>query len=249
MSNFSKWQQESGDEGGILFNNPKKTSRLSPFDVKKLMQVDGKGKAQRLENANVFLTVQRLIVIVPNEDVDEAILGRQIWLLASNYRLDVLLLSVVKSVEESMSAARRLTTLAAMIRDAYYKVEKQVVFEHSWQKGIRPYWRQTDMILCPLESEVKNGFGKQIRLCELLSRDLKAPVYTFSGLYSAGKSTIPIWLSKIPYWAGFILILCLFFIFEVNVDELSKGLVGQILLMMVVMFEIGLIYVWTLIAG
>ncbi|MCE1255648.1 MAG: hypothetical protein LWX83_19115, partial [Anaerolineae bacterium] len=214
-----------------------------------LSVVEAGNKPRKLENPSGLLSVNRLVVLVPNEDVDEAGLSRQIWMLASHYHLDVLLLSVVHNNDESMSALRRLTTLSMMTHDSHVKVDKKVMNNRSWLHAVKQQWGQTDMILCPAELFVSAGFGKSRNLSQLLSDSLKAPVYTFSGLYTYVKHSLPVWVRRVPYWLGFALILAVCFYFEVEVDHIAHGWVGQLILVLVVTFEIGLIYLWNLIAG
>ena len=232
----------------IITNLPK--SPISRADLSSLSVVKSGMASTKVVDNHALLTVKRLIVVVPNVEVDEAQLSRQIWNLASSYRLDILLVSMVKDTDDCMTATRRLTTVSAMTRDSHFKVEKQVVFSNRWDKVLRQYWQQMDMILCPAEITILNIFGNPVLLSQALSDRLKAPVYTFCGLYKPQHAQkLPTWLGKLPFWLGFILIVSIFFYFESDVDQLVHGWVGQILLVMLVIFEIGLINIWTLIAG
>jgi hypothetical protein len=239
----------SDDDEDTLIIKKSPHPQFPPIDLIRLSVVNKGRPLSQLTDQNILLSVKRLLVVVPNMDVDEAQLSRKIWTLASNYNLDVLIISVVNNPEESMSASRRLTTLAAMIRDSHFKIEKQVIFSHSWDKALRPFWRQTDLILCPAETQHYNFWGRDVPLSQFLSDRLKVPVYTFSGLYQSSVNRLPFWLRKIPFWLGFLLIVAAGFYFESDVDQTTLGWVGQILLIFVVILEISLLYIWTLIAG
>jgi hypothetical protein len=250
MSKKPTWEDGQLDESfvPIIRNQPK--PQFPPTDFSKLAIVISGSSSKPLTDHSALLTVKRLIVVVPEEDVDEALLSRQIWNLAVNYQLDVLLITIVANIDESMSARRRLTTIAAMTRDSHFKVEKQIVFSNRWEKALRPYWHQSDMILCPAEKTIEHLFGKKTPLSQALSDRLKASVYTFSGLYKpATNKRLPFWLRQIPFWLGFFIIISIFFYFEVDVDQGIHGWVGQTLLVIVMLIEIGFIYAWNLIAG
>lgn len=240
---------ETIDDWETQFDIKKSPVRPHPINLSKLSVVESGGNTRKLDNANGLLSVNRIIVLIPNEEVDEAALSHQIWMLASHYHLDVLLLSVVHNNDESMTALRRLATVAIMTHDTHVKVEKKVILSHSWQRVVKQYWGQMDLILCPAELQVSGGWGKVHTLSRILSDSLKAPVYTFSGLYSYVKRGVPAWMHRAPYWLGFVLILVASFYFEVEVDQIIRGWVGQILLIFLVSFEIGLIYLWNSIAG
>jgi hypothetical protein len=245
------WEDEllDGSDIPIIRSQPNSQYQFPPIDFSKLSVVITGSPTKTLADHSALLTVKRLIVVVPNEDVDEAQLSRQIWNLAANYRLDVLLISIVSNNQESMSALRRLTTIAGMTRASQFKVEKQVVFSNRWDRALRPYWQQTDMILCPDEKTVSTLFGKVLSLSQALSDRLKVPVYTFCGLYHPSTRQVSPWLRQLPFWIGFLVIVSIFFYFEADVDQIAHGWVGQTLLVMVILIEIGLIYIWTLIAG
>jgi len=249
MPGKATWKDDPLAEGFDPIVRNRTAVNFPSVDFTKLSVVENGGPLKTWTDHSVLLTVKRLIVIVPEEDVDEAQLSRQIWNLAANYRLDVLLISVVSSADESLAARRRLTTIAAMIRAKQFKVEKQVVSSHRWEKALRPFWRQTDMVLCPAERTVKNLFQRTIPLSQVLSDHLKTPVYTFGGLYQPSNRKRSPWLRELPFWVGFLIILSIFFYFEANVGQSVHGWVGQTLLVVVMLIEIGFIYVWNLIAG
>lgn len=219
MSTSNTGIKGSWEDWDTLIESSQKPDRVPLLDISKFRVVEKGGKARLLQSSNELRSVTRLLVVIPNEEVDEAALSRQIWILASNYRLNVLLLTAINNEEESMVAARRLATIAAMTRDTFFKIETHIIFSHSWKNTIRTFWRQTDMILCPSEQTVSSLWGKKKLLSQVLSDSLKAPVYTFSGLYHPSDAHIPDWLRKIPYWFVFLLIITVSFYFEVDVDR------------------------------
>ena len=247
MSTKPTWEDEPLDESFFQITTHQNNPQFPPADFSKITVVTSDSSSEPLTDASALLTVKRLIVIVPEEDVDEARLSRQIWKLAANYRLDVLLVSIVASEQGSLAARRRLTTIAAMTRASHYKVEKRILFSNHWDLALRPYWQQSDMILCPAEKTISNFLGKLTPLSQFLSDRLKAPVYTFCGLYKPSTRKMPTWLRQMPFWSGFLIIISIFFYFEADVDQIVHGWVGQTLLVMVMLIEIGFIYVWTLI--
>src|SRR5689334_2075533 len=70
-------------------------------------------------------SAQRLVVLVPNVEVDEVELAYRIWSLASPRRLEVLFLSLVGEAREEAQARRRLARLAAITRDQGTRIETQ----------------------------------------------------------------------------------------------------------------------------
>src|SRR5215469_11747023 len=59
---------------------------------------------------------RRMVVLVPDVDLDEAVLARRVWSLAAGGRLAVLYVGLAASTTEEPQARRRLATLAALTR-------------------------------------------------------------------------------------------------------------------------------------
>jgi hypothetical protein len=193
--------------------------------------------------------VKRLVVLVPNQDIDVASFSRRIWSLAFPDRLDILLITLPPDPDYLLTAERRLTTIAAILRDPRLHIETQVFSSRSWLKIARQVWQPGDLLVCPAEQAIATGIGKRTPLAIALVSAFKAPVYRLKGFYQQPPASLPNWIKAIPYWIVILATIAGFFKFEAMVDASVKGWIGQVLLLVIVAIEIGLIYLWASLIG
>jgi hypothetical protein len=232
-------------------NNDNSNSLAAPVEKQDLASVQaGEEFASLLYDEGMTLpAVKRLVVLVPNQDIDVATFSRKIWSLAFPDRLGILLITLPTESDYLLTAERRLTTIAAMLRDPRLHIETQVFPSRSWLKIARQVWKPGDLLVCPAEQAISTGIGKRSALALALASTFKAPVYRLKGFYQQPKAGIPNWIKTIPYWVVLLATIAGFFKFEAVVDASVKGWVGRILLLIIVAIEIGLIYLWTSLLG
>jgi hypothetical protein len=126
---------------------------------------------------------QRLVVLVPNMEVDEAEFAYRIWSLASARRLDVLFLSRVEEAREEALARQRLARLAAITRDQRTQIETQIEFNCNWFQAVENIRRRGDVVVCHGEQRFSRwGWGRQVLAQALVAR-LNLSTYVLSGFY------------------------------------------------------------------
>jgi hypothetical protein len=129
-------------------------------------------------------SAQRLVVLVPNKEVDELEFAYRIWSLASPRRLTVLFISLVGEAREEAQARQRLARLAAITRDEWTQIETQMEFNSNWFEAVERIRRQGDLVVCHLEQRVSRwDLGRQALASALVSR-LNLSTYVLSGFYS-----------------------------------------------------------------
>jgi len=188
----------------------------------------------------------RLVVLVPDAEVDEARLARTIWTLAAPHGLPVLFLGLGSNPATEFSARRRLTLLAAMTRDNHVPVETRFKFDADWLPAVREVWRADDLIVCHAEQTLSGwSLGRQPLGWSLVSK-LRGAVYILNGFYSPLALPPPngnrryAWLS-LPLTTALV-----FFGIQVWVDQRTQGLgwINTGLLISLVLIEFGLIWLW-----
>jgi hypothetical protein len=176
-------------------------------------------------------------------------LSRHIYALARDHQLKVLLVSLVDDPGNEYQALRRMTSLAAIIRDIWVDVETQVLFGHSWIKAIKPILQPDDLIICSEGQTTSYHLVQRKPLASVLSETLHCAVQDIPDYFEEKPSLWPAWSKRIPYWVGVTVILVGFFYVEADVSHALSDWVGQLTLLLVVMVEAGLIYGWTMVAG
>jgi hypothetical protein len=184
---------------------------------------------ERIETAHQILTEndplppsRRLVVILPDAELDIFSLAKQLWNLAAPDRRQVLLLTKPCCEENECHSRVNLTTLASLIRDSSVVVQTQVVLGMSLDQAARKYSQADDVFVC-FEDHHIHGFLKKKSLADILAQKTHLPVYTLIG--SISETTYPISARLIEFVS---LAICLavligFFGLEVWIDRNTVG--------------------------
>ena len=187
--------------------------------------------------------VRRLVVLLPDADVDEAGLAAFIWSMAKERALEVLLLGTLPRPREQYRARRRLVTIAAITRDDTVHVDIELLPELSWEQAVRRVWQPGDLIVC--HSELTETGGLIARpLAQSLLHSLAAPVYLVSGFYPELLEERVSGLVRLGEWIPPAVIMVAFFGLQVRLAQATAGNLQTIALVLTVLFEFLLIAAW-----
>jgi len=180
---------------------------------------------------------RRLIVLVPDLESDYIPVIRRIWELANAQRARVLLLRLCKDARQELSLRRELVTMCAMVQVGILSAEADVEIGTNWVDFVKRNYQMGDLVVC--FSEQRAGLLHK-PLSQILQSNLKIPVYILSGLYRQKSD----WLSQVIVWSGFIGIIIGFYLLQVKIVQLPKDWFQNILLILSVIPELWLIWVW-----
>ena len=183
---------------------------------------------------------RRLIVLIPNAESDYAQILPRVWELAHALECHVLFLSLYRDVSEEPKLRRALVTISALIQDGWISAEAKTAVGNNWLKVVKSNWRDEDVIVC--FAEQRTGL-MQRPLGQILESKLNATVYLLSGPEQFNRHNIN-WLVQLTAWAGFIAIIAGLFVLQVNIDRSLTGGVQTVMLVITVLFEFWLIWVW-----
>jgi len=192
---------------------------------------------------------RRMVVLVPDQDLDAVNFGRAIHSLAVSRFMDVLLVTAVHNRESELASRRRLATIRALVRDFDYEVETQVVWNRSWIGALRDLTRPDDVLLYPPEMNVRKGLRSQEPLGDAIQRQLNLTARPMPGFYQKSRPDVKHFLVMIGYWVVILGILAGFFVLESDVTTVATGWISQMLLILLMVVEIGTIYLWTVLTG
>lgn len=185
-------------------------------------------------------TVQRVIVLIPQQEMDDSGLARRIWSLAAPRSLKVLYLGLCVDVSREYRLRRRLVTLAAITRDDRVFVETQLEIGNDWLRTVKTVWRPGDMVVCHAEQIA----GMRRRpLSEAMISTLQVPVCILNGFYSPDRVN-PALLKGVVSWFGSIAIIVGFFWVQAGIERMAKDWAHTALLYLSVVAEFGLIWIW-----
>ena len=130
-----------------------------------------------------IVPLQRLLVLVPDCEVDERELARTLWALAERRHLVVILVGTA-GFRSVGYAQRRLVNLATQIRAGRLRVEMVLRPQANWLPIVAELRRPGDLIVCPAQQKVSlNGWQRQT-LAQVLITHQPSPVYALNDFYT-----------------------------------------------------------------
>lgn len=184
---------------------------------------------------------RRLVVLVPDLEWQFIPAIHRIWELANSQYACVLLISLCKDPSQELNLRRALITLCALLQDGRIPVETKVEIGMNWVDVVKHNYQVDDMIVC--FAEQRAGL-LQKPLSQILASNLTVPIYVVSGV------PIPIpmprsnWLTQVTAWLGSIVIIAGFGLLQVKIMQVSADSLQTVLLVLVVISETSLIWVW-----
>ncbi len=194
-------------------------------------------------------TAHRLVVLIPDQDVDAVRYSRAVRSAMLPETTDVLLVTAVDSVESELSARRRLATISSQVRDFDLNVMVRVVWNRSWIAAACEVAEDGDQVACAPEMTVRVGLRQREALDAVIARRLGLPVTPLPGLYQNERSGFTQVFLRIGYWAVIVAIVAGFFVLESDASQVVQGWIGQVAVIILMIFELGAIYLWTTITG
>ncbi|HEX7434219.1 MAG TPA: hypothetical protein VF326_11245 [Anaerolineaceae bacterium] len=192
---------------------------------------------------------QRLVVLVPDQNVDEIKFSWAIRRLAGPGNLDVLLVSIVSDIEGELAARRNLVTICSLVNEFRYNVDFRVIWDRSWIHAARGLFGPGDLFICPPEVTIRTGFRKYDPLDTAIAHTLNVPTQPLANFFTNTRRSISNIFKQILYWVMIAAILGGFFILESDASQAASGFLGQTIVVILMAFELGAIYLWSSITG
>lgn len=153
---------------------------------------------------------QRLVVLVPEGELDDNLLARRVWQLASAAKLKVIFLGLADRAENEAPVRRRLALLAAAVQQGEVEARASAASGKSWRQAVQEALRVGDVLVCVGEHRVRRFGLRRQQLGEALAKSFGTPVYLLGGL-AVGPSpaflelahTLGAWSLSIAILAGF----------------------------------------------
>jgi len=181
---------------------------------------------------------RRLILLVPI-DSDYTAATHRIWELANATSTRIQLLGLCKDTAQEPTLRRGLVTMASLLQDSRISAEVKVEVGMNWMDIVKRNYQTGDLIVC--FAEPRTGL-LQRPWSQILESSFNAPLYILSDP-SAQKPKSNV-LSQVIAWSGCIGIIIGFSILQAKVVELPEGWFQNTLLILSLLPELWLIWVW-----
>jgi hypothetical protein len=186
---------------------------------------------------------RRLVLLVPNADLDEIRLARRIRAMMSPYKAGILLLSPVIQEGEAPLERRRLTNLAALLRDPFYTVTCKTISGKHWVREIKENLLPGDLLVCLKGQKPPSWSLKNQSVGQTLAGNLPCPVYLLRNI-ATREVFNPTLSHRILGWVVPIVMILLFIGFDIRIAKDAAGWVSAMLLCIAMLVEIGMIWSW-----
>jgi hypothetical protein len=187
----------------------------------------------------------RLVVLLPPADLDEVRLARRLRSMIVPYKTGILLLSLVIRDGEDSQERRRLTNLAAILRDPLYPVTSKTIIGNGWIEKIKENLLPGDILVCFLQQKAPTWGMKSQPISQVLAGELPCPVYV---LHSFGIKQTPhqAFSRLFSGWVVPITMITLFLAFDFYLAQDAGGWLRITLLGTAMLVEAGLIWSWNI---
>lgn len=180
----------------------------------------------------------RLIVLVPDSRIDEEDLIERLAELATPSVGEIQFIGLGWS-EPGSRMALRLESLAFKAQRLPVVISSRMIEARSWLKAIQGVARPGDQIVCHTEQQAG-------RLAEEIEATMPFPVHRLTGLHPTLLSRILLVLGRMAFEIFPLVVVAGFFWLQINLDGQTKGTVNTIVMILTVLVELGLIFVWSL---
>ncbi|MFN8594584.1 MAG: hypothetical protein U0559_00120 [Anaerolineae bacterium] len=192
--------------------------------------------ALRLRNA------RRLVVLVPDQQVDDAALAKRVWSLAVSRRLAVTYLGLARDVDAEMRLRRELSLLLALTRDDRLTVDARPVAGRSWLKALQSEVRPGDVLVCMASHQIHRWGRKDQSAAQMIEMNGVYPVLELRDVpiaVSERPSRLQLMWQAVP-----LVIIGGFFQIQVLIAQAARDWPRTALLCISVGAEVGLIWMW-----
>lgn len=183
--------------------------------------------------------VRRLLVLIPDVEFDPTPVLQRIWEMAHAAGARVQFLGLCKDAMQEPSLRRKLIALSALIQDGRISAEGKVEIGTNWVEAVRRNLQAGDMIAC-FEGERAGLLHKPLN--QILNATLDAPVYVLSSLYPQKPKSN--WTTQIVAWSGSLGVIIGFGILQVKIVQLPRDWFQTALLILSIIPEFWLVWVW-----
>ena len=182
--------------------------------------------------------VHRLIVLVPT-NIDFSAATQQIGGLAHATGMHVQLFGLCTDTTEESRLQRGLISMSSLLQNDKIPAEVKGEVGTAWMDALKTSYEAGDMIVCFAEQQT--GILRK-PLSQILESNLNATVYILSN--PTPQKSQASRLSQISTWLGIIVVIAGFAMLQAKIVQLPEGWLQNTLLILSVIPEFWLIWVW-----
>ncbi len=114
-------------------------------------------------------TIKRLLVLLPDEDIDEASLANVLWTMAARNGAGIHVVAAIRDWASEPQAQLRLGLLTALLRESGLETETEIVHDAELLRVAVERRRPGDIVICPAGTPTPDGRASLIPALHPLS--------------------------------------------------------------------------------
>jgi hypothetical protein len=186
----------------------------------------------------------RLIVLVPNQMLDEQNFAQQITTLSIEHTIPILLLDIIDSPNQQPSASIRLDNLTTLLTSISISAESRIIFISNWLVEFPKICRDNDLIVCLEEHTIQVRGGDHVPICEILPAVQNQPLLVLSSPYIETRIIQPSRRTELSWWIIALVILIIFSTIQYYLIQTTSGWVESLLIILSILIELAVFYLW-----
>ncbi len=201
-----------------------------------------KGDVLIIPDRITMTPIRRLVVLIPEGEIDENTLARRIWQLGAGSSLDILFLAQAPYDHQEVYQRRRLASLAYMTSDREIQVQVKVSREQSWSRTLEETQLPGDLLICLENHQTPNHVIWRRPLGKFLSETASVPVYLLAGLKIGLGPYQRQRFNEILAWTSCLILLGAFSGLQIEIVRSTAETTSTLLLCLSVLAEVFLLY-------
>jgi hypothetical protein len=195
-----------------------------------------------MKMAENLTTSGKLLVLVPEDELDETRYARKARALAEAQKLNIRFIGLIQSQEMESQMRRKLVTLSGIAGSESVAADFMEIDSSSWVEIIRKESNSQDFILCPEEFNADSFLNNEN--CDLRV-EMAGKIYLAPGMMpSERQERLERATRNVLNWIGILAIITVGFLLEVNFDRQTVGLARTLTEIIVFTAEIGILWWW-----
>lgn len=184
----------------------------------------------------------RIIVLVPDAEINLAHAAKKIWEIAAAAHAGVQFIGLCADSSREPSLRRQMVTLSALVEAENITVRSRIEVGNDWLYALRTEWQAGDLIVC--FAGVPSGQSRK-PLIQVLESSVNATIYVIDGLLPQAQQSRSEWLSDVMAWAGSLVIILGLFWLQTKITQIPTTDWARTLLFCISIFiELGMIWMW-----
>lgn len=184
----------------------------------------------------------RLLVLVPDNEMDEARYAKKARILAESHNLSIVFIGLNRSPDSESQIRRKLVTLAGIAGSEKIQADFLMINLEAWTEVLHKELGRLDYVLCP--EEFNSGSRLYTNSADLKSMMNEKVYFVQDILISSDLERREEMSRAVLNWAGIIFLLVAGFMVEVGLDRQTTGFSRTIIQIVILTAEIVCLWFW-----